>query len=110
MFRGLLFAFSMLALLFVASECLAQTYVRPYLRSNGTYVQGHYRSLPDGNFGNNWSTYPNVNPYTGSIGSRHYPSYPSYQSYPSYPSYRSYGTPSYRSYGTPTYRPYRYGW
>ena len=48
-------------------------YVRPYYRSNGTYVQPHYRSWPDGNFYNNWSTYPNFNPYTGQQGSRYYP-------------------------------------
>ena len=43
----------------------ADVHVRGYYRSNGTYVQPHYRSNPDGNFYNNWSTYPNVNPYTG---------------------------------------------
>lgn len=48
-------------------------YVQPYYRSNGTYVQQHYRSYPDGNFYNNWSTYPNVNPYTGRRGTRYYP-------------------------------------
>lgn len=56
------------------------TYVRGYYRSSGTYVQPHYRSYQDGNFYNNWSTYPNVNPYTGSRGYRTYPSYPSYGS------------------------------
>lgn len=49
--------------------------VRGYQRSNGTYVQPHYRSNPDGNFHNNWSTYPNVNPYTGTTGTRLTPSY-----------------------------------
>ena len=53
----------------------ADVYVRGYSRSNGTYVQPHYRSNPDGNFYNNWSTYPNVNPHTGAIGTRHTPSY-----------------------------------
>jgi len=51
----------------------ADVYVRGYVRSNGTYVQPHYRSNPDGNFHNNWSTYPNVNPHTGSIGTRRTP-------------------------------------
>ena len=49
--------------------------VRGYSRSNGTYVQPHYRSNPDGNFRNNWSTSPNVNPYTGATGTRQTPSY-----------------------------------
>ena len=53
----------------------ADVYVRGHYRSNGTYVQPHYRSDPDGNFYNNWSTYPNTNPYTGSTGTRHTPSY-----------------------------------
>jgi hypothetical protein len=56
-------------------QAAAATYVDPYFRMNGGYVDGHYRSLPDGNFYNNYSTYPNVNPYTGSLGTRYYPSY-----------------------------------
>lgn len=39
--------------------------VRGYIRSNGTYVQPHHRSAPDGNPYNNWSFPGNVNPYTG---------------------------------------------
>jgi hypothetical protein len=53
----------------------ADVYVRGYVRSNGTYVQPHYRSNPDGIFQNNWSTYPNVNPYTGAIGTKRTPNY-----------------------------------
>jgi hypothetical protein len=49
----------------------ADVYVRGYSRGNGTYVQPHYRSNPDGNRYNNWSTYPNVNPYTGRMGTKH---------------------------------------
>lgn len=54
----------------------ADVYVRGYYRSNGTYVQPHHRSNPDGNVWNNWSTYPNVNPYTGSLGTRRTINYP----------------------------------
>lgn len=43
----------------------AQTWVNPYVRKDGTYVGGHYRSNPDGNPYNNWSYPGNVNPYTG---------------------------------------------
>lgn len=39
-----------------------------YYRRDGTYVQPHYRSAPDGNSFNNFSTYGNVNPYTGQMG------------------------------------------
>lgn len=49
-------------------------YVRGYTRKDGTYVRPHYRSRPDGNFSNNWSTKGNVNPYTGAIGTKMSPS------------------------------------
>jgi len=52
--------------------------VRGYFRSNGTYVAPHYRSAPDGNFSNNWSTAGNVNPYTGREGTRISPPSPRY--------------------------------
>ncbi|HEX6963765.1 MAG TPA: hypothetical protein VF175_17995, partial [Lacipirellula sp.] len=48
----------------------ADTYVRGHFRSNGTYVQPHYRSAPDGNRYNNFSTRGNINPYTGQIGTK----------------------------------------
>jgi len=44
--------------------------VRGYVRKDGTYVAPHYRSAPDGNFNNNWSTKGNVNPYTGKEGTK----------------------------------------
>lgn len=67
--------FLALAVLFLAATIVeAQTYVRPYVRRDGAYVTGHYRSYADGNFWNNWSTRGNVNPYTGSWGTRSYPS------------------------------------
>ncbi|GAB4041788.1 hypothetical protein [Spirosoma gilvum] len=45
----------------------AQVYVRGYTRANGTYVQPHMRSSPDGNPYNNWSYPGNTNPYTGKV-------------------------------------------
>lgn len=44
------------------------TYVSGYIKKDGTYVQGHYRSKPNGNFYDNYSTKPNYNPYTGETG------------------------------------------
>lgn len=44
------------------------TYTQGYYRQNGTYVQPHYSSPPDGNAFNNYSTQGNVNPYTGQAG------------------------------------------
>lgn len=49
-------------------------HVRGYTRKDGTYVRPHYRSRPDGNFSNNWSTKGNVNPYTGETGTKTSPS------------------------------------
>lgn len=43
-------------------------HVRGYFRNNGTYVQPHYRSAPDHNVWNNWSTKGNINSYTGAVG------------------------------------------
>jgi hypothetical protein len=42
-------------------------WVRGYTRRDGTPVQGHYRSNPDGNPYNNYSYPGNVNPYTGRV-------------------------------------------
>ncbi|WP_423679631.1 hypothetical protein [Undibacterium sp. WLHG33] len=42
--------------------------VRGYVRKDGTYVQPHQRTAPDGSIQNNWSTYGNYNPYTGEEG------------------------------------------
>jgi hypothetical protein len=41
--------------------------VNGYYRKNGTYVQPHMRSNPDGNPYNNYSYPGNLNPYTGKI-------------------------------------------
>ena len=57
----------------MVSDATAQVRVRGYTRKDGTYVKPHYRSRPDGNFHNNWSTAGNVNPYTGKVGTRTQP-------------------------------------
>ena len=48
----------------------ATTTVRGYTKRDGTYVQCHHRTAPDGRKGNNWSTRGNVNPYTGKPGTK----------------------------------------
>lgn len=53
-----------------AAAANADVHVRGGFRSNGSYVGSHYRSNPDGNRFNNWSTSGNYNPRTGSIGTR----------------------------------------
>jgi hypothetical protein len=78
------------ALIAAVSACAfapaqADTYVRGYTLPNGTYVAPHHRSSPDSSYNNNWSTSPNINPYTGQTGTRA----PTYDSSPFSNSYNS---------------------
>lgn len=59
-----------LAALISAPAFAQSTYVRPHVRSDGTYVQGHMRSAPDDVRYNNYSTQGNFNPYTGQPGTQ----------------------------------------
>ena len=79
------------------------TYVRGYTRSNGTVVNGYYRTTPNNTINDNYSTKPNVNPYTGKTGTVNPTTYTSTPSY-STPTYTS---PTYTSptYTYPTYTP-----
>ncbi|MFM7007721.1 MAG: hypothetical protein ACKO0Z_00045 [Betaproteobacteria bacterium] len=43
-------------------------YVSPHIRADGTYVQGHWRTAPNNTRTDNWSSRPNVNPWTGQVG------------------------------------------
>jgi hypothetical protein len=60
------------SIMLVLSFSIAQNsvYVRPYLKKDGTLVQGHFRSAPNGTVFDNWSVYPNINPYTGELGTK----------------------------------------
>lgn len=57
-----------------AFSAIAQTYVKPYVRKDGTYVEGHMRSSPNANRYDNYGAkdniYGNQNPYTGQRGSQ----------------------------------------
>ncbi len=55
-------------LVFVGSAFARDVRVKGYYRSNGTYVQPHYRTRPDSSILNNYSTKGNINPYTGRKG------------------------------------------
>lgn len=44
------------------------TYVKPYIRKDGTFVNGYYRTAPNSNRSDNYSTQGNYNPYTGKRG------------------------------------------
>jgi len=90
-----------LALLLVISPLIgysADVYVRGYYRSDGTYVRPHYRSPPDGNVWNNWSTKGNINPYTGKPGYK----YPLKESYK-----RSWRSTNNLWKSSPTYKPFK---
>lgn len=69
-------------LLFIVTftSCLAvgDVKVDGYYRKDGTYVQPHYRSDPNGTKSDNWTTKGNINPYTGEIGTRTYDNYNNY--------------------------------
>jgi hypothetical protein len=74
--------FRLLILIFISSligvyargSSDGSVHVNGYYRSNGTYVTPHYRSAPDGDFSNNWSTKGNINPYTREEGTKIDPS------------------------------------
>jgi len=85
------------AILIAASLCVTttasaqDTYVKPHVRSDGTYVQGHYRTAPNRSPSDNYSTSPNYNPYTGKKGTVDPYSIPP--------------APKFRPYTPPTYKP-----
>ena len=54
----------------VVPAIAGDVFVNGYFRKDGTYVQPYVRSAPDSSVNNNWSTYPNVNPYTGQQGTQ----------------------------------------
>lgn len=91
----------MVGLLFIAGlagVAEAQVWVDGYTRRDGTYVPPHYRSTPDRSYNNNWSVRPNINPYTGQMGTRQ----PTWNDRPPGSNYgfgNSYGT-SRRGYGS----------
>ena len=46
------------------------TFVDSYTRNDGTFVQSHYKSMPNDTNWDNYSTKGNTNPFTGSTGHR----------------------------------------
>jgi len=64
-------------------------WVNGYLRSDGTYVQGYYRSDPNDTVKDNYSYKGNINPYTGEIGTNYYRDSPSSDYYEYIPKVKS---------------------
>lgn len=88
-----------IAFLFTTALTFAQdVYVQGYTKSNGTYVQGYYRTAPNRTRNDNYSTVGNSNPYTGTAGAQSRDSYSATSSYSS--SNTAYSTPSYSSSNT----------
>jgi hypothetical protein len=82
-------AFLFISFLFVTANSFSQVYVQGYTKSNGTYVQGHYRTAPNYTRNDNYSTIGNINPYNGNDGTKPADSYyitPTNYSVPSYSS------------------------
>ncbi len=91
--------FFFIAFLFAAANSFAQTstYVSGYTNSNGTYVEPYFRTTPNTTRNDNYSTVGNLNPYTGSYGTKPADNYyvaPSNYSVPTYYSTPSYSTPT----------------
>lgn len=53
----------------LASPAVAEPVrVKGHVNKNGVYVTPHVRTSPDSRVTNNWSSKPNVNPYTAKAG------------------------------------------
>jgi hypothetical protein len=57
-----------LATLLTSTSVFADVFVNGYFKRNGIYVQPHFRSSPDISTFNNFSSWGNINPYTGKWG------------------------------------------
>jgi hypothetical protein len=78
------------------------TNVKPYVRKDGTFVQGHQRSSSNNTAVDNYSSQGNSNPYTGRSGTQNPYQQPSYGTGSS----STYRAPSYDAPKTTIVRPY----
>lgn len=58
------------AIAIISAPASADQYVHGYVKKDGTYVQGYYRTDPNNTRNDNYSTQGNVNPYTGQPGTK----------------------------------------
>jgi hypothetical protein len=77
-------------LLIGSVQLFGDVWVNGYYRSDGTYVQSHYRSNPDNTITNNWSYPGNTNPHTGKTANSYNSNYWDNNNYGIYEDY--YGT------------------
>lgn len=52
----------------LVASASAQTYVKPHVRKDGTYVDGHVRTAPNNTKTDNYGSQGNFNPYSGKQG------------------------------------------
>jgi hypothetical protein len=64
------FVLTVICFLITFSSAATDVHVKGYYKKDGTYIAPHYRSAPNATVIDNWSTYGNINPHTGEIGSR----------------------------------------
>lgn len=57
-------------MMLASTTAQADDYVPPHVRSDGSYVEGYYRSSPNSTTLDNYSHQGNTNPYTGERGTR----------------------------------------
>lgn len=58
--------------LFVSINAFADKRVSGYYKSNGTHVNSYMRTNANSTKSDNFSTYGNINPYTGKVGTKKY--------------------------------------
>lgn len=63
-----IFALAILAA--ITSAASADVYHRGYYRNNGTYVQPHYQTVPNGTQRDNYGSTGVYNPHNGEYGTR----------------------------------------
>ena len=84
-----------MALIGVVAYSQNVVYVNTYIKANGKVVEGHYRTEANNTVNDNFSTFPNVNPYTGEIGTKHIYDNNSYTNYNYTNNYNSYNSINY---------------
>ena len=70
--------FILILFILITNNLSSDVYINGYTKSNGTHVEGHYRSNPNNTKSDNWSTNGNINPYTKEEGHRTYDNYDNY--------------------------------
>lgn len=65
-----LFIFGFMFVSAIISAQTKQVWVNGYQKSDGTYVSGYYKTIPDNTATNNYSYQGNTNPNTGTQGTQ----------------------------------------